>query len=195
MTDESDDIPPAVELVADFINTRHVPHATGHGGYDQFINSQALSDWLAAQGLFPPAGPVSEGDLRWAIDVREALRSLLDANAGETPTPETVPTLNRAARGAHLQVAFQPDGRAALEPFASGVDAALGRILAAVASAQADGSWERLKACRNQGCRWAFYDQSKNRSAAWCGSSCGNLMKARAYRRRHGGKAGHEHSL
>jgi predicted RNA-binding Zn ribbon-like protein len=48
-----------------------------------------------------------------------------------------------------------------------------------------DGSWSRLKTCENDECRWAFYDQSKNRSAKWCSmQSCGNRMKARAYRAR-----------
>ncbi len=48
-----------------------------------------------------------------------------------------------------------------------------------------DGSWQRLKACRNDACRWVFYDASKNRSGTWCTMSiCGDKLKARAYRRR-----------
>jgi predicted RNA-binding Zn ribbon-like protein len=39
---------------------------------------------------------------------------------------------------------------------------------------------------RNHGCRWAFYDYSKNRSASWCLMQlCGNRRKIRAYRERH----------
>jgi predicted RNA-binding Zn ribbon-like protein len=46
-----------------------------------------------------------------------------------------------------------------------------------------DGSFARLKACRN--CRWSFYDYSPNRSATWCSMQiCGNRTKTRAYRRR-----------
>jgi predicted RNA-binding Zn ribbon-like protein len=46
-----------------------------------------------------------------------------------------------------------------------------------------DGSWSRLKACRN--CCWSFYDYSPNRSATWCSMQlCGNRKKTRAYRRR-----------
>jgi predicted RNA-binding Zn ribbon-like protein len=49
-----------------------------------------------------------------------------------------------------------------------------------------DGTWKRLKACRNHGCRWAFYDYSKNRSGSWCSMQlCGNRTKTRSYRRRH----------
>ncbi|HKC76276.1 MAG TPA: CGNR zinc finger domain-containing protein [Chloroflexota bacterium] len=43
----------------------------------------------------------------------------------------------------------------------------------------------RLKICRNETCRWAFYDYSKNRSGAWCTMAvCGSRSKARTYRQR-----------
>ena len=51
--------------------------------------------------------------------------------------------------------------------------------------AEAEGTWERLKACRNEDCRWAFYDVSKNRSGSWCDMAvCGARHKMRAYRKR-----------
>jgi len=57
-----------------------------------------------------------------------------------------------------------------------------------VATAIADGSWARLKVCRSDSCRWAFYDASKNRSGAWCTMAvCGNRNKVRAYQRRRRG--------
>jgi predicted RNA-binding Zn ribbon-like protein len=50
----------------------------------------------------------------------------------------------------------------------------------------ADGTWERMKACRADDCRWAFLDTAKNRSRAWCSmQSCGNRAKVAAYRERH----------
>ena len=56
-------------------------------------------------------------------------------------------------------------------------------VVAAAFGAMLDGSWARLKACRN--CHWSFYDYSPNRSAAWCSMQlCGNRAKTRAYRRR-----------
>jgi predicted RNA-binding Zn ribbon-like protein len=49
-----------------------------------------------------------------------------------------------------------------------------------VHDAQLTGDWLRLKACRQ--CQYAFYDRSRNRSAAWCSMSiCGNRSKNRAY--------------
>jgi predicted RNA-binding Zn ribbon-like protein len=49
----------------------------------------------------------------------------------------------------------------------------------------AAGTWDRLKACRQETCRWAFYDNTKNRSGVWCTMEvCGNRAKARSYRER-----------
>ncbi len=77
-------------------------------------------------------------------------------------------------------------GGSALEPTAGGVDGALGRLVAIVHGAVADGSWAHLKACERDSCRWAFYDHSKNHSGRWCDMEvCGAREKsARAYRRR-----------
>ena len=48
-----------------------------------------------------------------------------------------------------------------------------------------DGSWERLKVCADHGCRWAFYDRSKNRQGHWCDMAvCGNRLKNRELRAR-----------
>jgi predicted RNA-binding Zn ribbon-like protein len=67
-----------------------------------------------------------------------------------------------------------------------GVDGAIARLMAIVATARGDGSWHRLKACPRDSCEWAFYDRSKNRSGRWCTmESCGNVEKARSYRERH----------
>src|ERR671917_17466 len=64
--------------------------------------------------------------------------------------------------------------------------AARGRMLAIVAHAQSEGTWDRLKSCPADNCRWAFYDRSRNRSAVWCNMAvCGNRAKVRSYRERH----------
>ena len=81
--------------------------------------------------------------------MREALRSLLLANNGEPHDPQARAVLDEAARRARLEPTFPPDG-AALVPRADGVDAAIGRILAAAFAAMLDGSWARLKACRGE---------------------------------------------
>ena len=56
-------------------------------------------------------------------------------------------------------------------------------LLGILHEAQLTGHWSRMKGCRQ--CEYAFFDRSKNRSAAWCAMSiCGNRTKNRAYYRR-----------
>jgi predicted RNA-binding Zn ribbon-like protein len=83
------------------------------------------------------------------------------------------------AASGRLSLRLDEDGRLRV---ATGGDA-LDEVLATAFGAMLDGTWRRLKACRN--CRWSFYDYSPNRSATWCSMQlCGNRTKTRAYRRR-----------
>jgi predicted RNA-binding Zn ribbon-like protein len=175
--------PGRLELVEQFINSIDFDD-----GDEQLGSPAELGAFLAERGLMSAEEPVSEGDLRRAVDVREGLRALALANNGVELDSAAVERLDRAASRAGLRVQSVPGGRPRLEPDAGGVDGALAELLAAVVSAVADGSWQRFKACPRDSCRWAFYDHSKNRSGRWCDmSSCGNVEKARAYRERHRG--------
>jgi predicted RNA-binding Zn ribbon-like protein len=168
--------PGSLALVQAFVNTVDREH-----GPDLFDDAAGLEEWLDRH-LMPAS--VAAGDLERARELREALRSLLLANNGEPRDPVAQEILERAARRARLEAAFPPDG-AALIPRAEGVDAALGRILAAAFAAMLDGSWARLKACPREVCGWAFYDRSTNASATWCSMRvCGGRVKAGAYYRR-----------
>jgi len=58
-------------------------------------------------------------------------------------------------------------------------------ISTAIVEATLLDTWERLKVCRSDGCRWAFYDRSKNGRSCWCSMRvCGSREKARTYRAR-----------
>src|SRR5262249_9657781 len=130
--------------------------------------------------------PVTEGDLRRAVALRESLRALLHAHThGEAPAAATLEHLNQLAGNSPLTVRFQDDGEAALVPDIGGVDGAFARLLSIALRPMLDGSWRRLKACSNPPCTRAFYDRSKNASGKWCTmATCGNRLNARAYRRR-----------
>ncbi|MBV8163146.1 MAG: CGNR zinc finger domain-containing protein [Candidatus Eremiobacteraeota bacterium] len=168
--------PGELRLVQDFIN------AWDLWGVDRHSKPSTLEQWLSDHRL-PGAENLTDADVRHAVAVREALRDLAAANDGASVSKEVADTLSRAARSAHLGVQFDHSGHAALEPHASGLDAALGVILAVVARSMLDGSWARLKVCRDDTCRWAFYDRSKNRSSCWCLMSvCGNRSKVRRHR-------------
>jgi predicted RNA-binding Zn ribbon-like protein len=146
-----------------------------------------LGAWLDERELLAPGARVTAVDLEHAHVVREALRTLLAAQNGVAgDTAAATAALDEAADRADLCIRFGT-GEARCEPKASGVDGALGRILAEVSDGMADGSWSRLKACRAEDCLWAFVDTAKNQTRAWCSmKSCGNRAKVRTYRARHG---------
>ncbi len=117
---------------------------------------------------------------------REGLRGLLlSHNGGEVGGDAGA--LNEMAEDALLRVRFDGDGAPGLLPAGSGeaTGGVTARLLVAAVGAASEGTWRRLKVCRNEGCRWAFYDGSKNRSGSWCTMDvCGSRAKMRAYRRR-----------
>ena len=128
-----------------------------------------VSDWLAERGL--------EGEEERARSLREALRALVLANNGLPLREPALATFNEAARRVSLRVA--PTGKLSVDSDGDALD----QVVAIALGAMLDGSWGRLKACRN--CRWSFYDKSPNRSGAWCSMQlCGNRHKTRAYRSR-----------
>jgi predicted RNA-binding Zn ribbon-like protein len=173
--------PGELELVREFVNTNDIDD-----GIEHLASPRLLGDWLTEHGLEVDRAPTRR-DVDRAIELREALRALLLANAGEPLDPNAVERLNESAERVRLLVRFEEDGGSALAPEAGGVDGALAAIVAIVYRSMADGNWSRLKACRSDTCQWAFYDKSKNRSAHWCSMAvCGNRAKARTYRRRHG---------
>jgi predicted RNA-binding Zn ribbon-like protein len=159
--------PEPLRLVQRLVNTVDLEH-----------DLDWLQDLLAEEGV-----AATRAELTRAREAREAIRELLYANNRQPIAGEPHAVLRRVARRAGFTLDLE---RPALLPEADGVDGFLGRVLAVAYGAMVEGTWPRLKACRNHGCRWAFYDYSRNRSASWCSMQlCGNRTKTRAYRRRH----------
>lgn len=178
---DSQSAPGRLELVRQFVNTRDVEEST-----DELADRAGATAWLRRHELLADGdAAISESDRGRLISVREALRDLLLAsNRGEPPPPPALETLNEHARGAALELRFEPDG-ASLASACGGVDHALAELLEVVFSAMREDTWIRLKACPAEDCLWAFYDRSRNRSATWCQmGECGNRSKARAFRAR-----------
>ena len=169
--------PEPLRLVQRFVNTVDDEH-----GRELLGSPAQLRGWLG-EHFSVEIARVKPGDLERAIELRKSLRSLLLGNNGLVTSPARVAAINRAAREARLSIEVTPSGQVAFEPEAKGVAGALGRIVAVALEAMLDGSWQRLKACRQ--CEWSYYDYSRNHSARWCSMSiCGNRAKTKAYRRR-----------
>jgi len=110
---------------------------------------------------------------------REATRALLAATGDDRA--EAIRDWGEATG----EVAFRIGEDLTLEPSHAGVDGLIEYFAASVMSATVDGSWERLKVCRNPGCQWSFFDRSRSKTGAWCSMEvCGARTKMRNYRSR-----------
>jgi predicted RNA-binding Zn ribbon-like protein len=176
--------PGSLGLVQDFVNTLEMEPNPKDQDIERIGTPEALTAWLDERGLLS-GGSADSHDLFRVRELREAIRRLLYANNGGPVLESDLVLLNRAIAESGLRPQFVEDG-VMLEPSAAGVRGAVGRLVAAVCEAMSAGTWHRLKACADDGCRSAFYDASKNRAGHWCSmESCGNRAKARQFRQRH----------
>jgi predicted RNA-binding Zn ribbon-like protein len=168
--------PGRLELLQRFINSHNHDFPPD---WDRIGTPEKAHAWLREKRLIAQDDRVTDADVARLRELREAIRALVIAR-GE-PASGAAAAIRAAA--APLRVAIDDTGRTALEPTHSGVDGAVATLLGILHEAQLSGDWTRMKACRH--CEYAFFDRSKNRSAAWCAMSiCGNRTKNRAYYRR-----------
>jgi predicted RNA-binding Zn ribbon-like protein len=172
--------PGRLELLQRFINSYNHDFPRE---WDRIGTPETAKAWLGQKGLVAPGDRVSDADVARLRALREAIRALVIANQDAQPNAAAADVARRFASATRLSVAVDDTGRTALEPAAGGVDGAVATLLGILHEAQLTGHWSRLKGCRQ--CGYAFFDRSKNRSAAWCAMSiCGNRTKNRAYYRR-----------
>jgi predicted RNA-binding Zn ribbon-like protein len=172
--------PGRLELLQRFVNTHNHDLPSD---WDRIGTKDKAKAWLREKGLVARSDRVSEADAARLRELREAIRALVVANHGGEPAPAAARVVREASRAARLHVAIDDAGHTALEPELRGVDGAVASLLGILHEAQLTGHWLRMKGCRQ--CGYAFFDRSKNRSAAWCAMSiCGNRTKNRAYYRR-----------
>ena len=182
-------VPGRLVLVQAFINS-HYDIERDHGA-DLFATRDSLQRWLDRRELIAPGESPARADLRRAVVVREALRSIAQANGlpGARAPGAALAVLEEAAHGAALEVRFaRCDPPSFVAGPGAGVDRAVALMLAITATAMIDGTWGRLKVCPGDHCGWAFYDHSRNQSGRWCSMAvCGGRAKARTHYRRRGG--------
>jgi predicted RNA-binding Zn ribbon-like protein len=159
MGDEELAAPGELEHLRRFVNTR-----------DLELGTDTLHTWFD-----------SSAELDRADALREAFRALLLSNATGSPPPAAATAaIERIGRRARLRV----DGDLRLA-----CDDELARLLAIAVVAQADGTWQRLKACPGESCQWALYDRTRSRTRTWCAAAkCGARTRSREYRRRKAGR-------
>ncbi len=179
--DEAKPAPMPLLVVQSFVNTWEAD-----SGVDLLADPPAANLWLRDAGLIGP--DVEDVDAATAREVRENIRALLVHNeSGEVPEPSAPGALDALAERCRLRAGVLPDGTVELQPEVGGFPA-LARLLLIIRDSQRDGTWGRLKACRNPDCRWAYYDRSHAGRGAWCDMAvCGNRIKNRNLRSRRSG--------
>jgi predicted RNA-binding Zn ribbon-like protein len=179
---ETKPAPVPLLLLQSFVNTWDADHRS-----DLLLDPAAARDWLTAAGLWNADRAPEPAELDLACRVRESIRAMLVANGGgPQPAPDDLQAIQAAAQAARpaLQVGQGGQVNLGAEP-AGPLDAGLVALLLTIRDAQREGTWQRLKACGNPDCRWAFYDRSHSRAGAWCDmAACGNRIKNRRLRQR-----------
>ncbi len=151
------------------------------GGVAEFARRHVI------EGLRGDCGGAEGGgrELASVCELREALRAACLAHTGTDMPAEESGVLARLLADAPLTLAVDEAGRAALRPAEglTGLPLLTARIAAGIVTAEADGTWQRLKACPAHDCLWVFYDRSPAGRGRWCSMAvCGSRAKMRTYR-------------
>ena len=170
-----------LEQLRAFVNT-----AAGRRRREQLETPAALSRWLQQQDLLGHGEEPTVDEHADAIAARQALRSMLAVHNGGRHDPEAIELLAGVLAGTRFEPKLGAGGTVYFEPVSAGIRAALGKLVAIVASAQDARTWQRLKICADPECGLAFFDTSGR--ASWCSTRCGDRARGRKFRRSHKGR-------
>ncbi|MFI6063259.1 CGNR zinc finger domain-containing protein [Streptomyces sp. NPDC051286] len=123
---------------------------------------------------------------------RDDLRQPVGGARGDAPSPpdaasmaDTAAVPLTAMPTVALSMQWDEAGQVHALPRGSGWRKVASLVTIEVFKAQQDGSWSRLKTCRNPRCAVAFFDRSRNNSGVWHNVKvCGNAANLRAFRAR-----------
>ncbi|MGW7255285.1 CGNR zinc finger domain-containing protein [Streptomyces sp. NPDC054834] len=163
----------------DFVATLRARHSAR---FEMFVTPERLNAWYLESGLVDTITPGEEDDVREATTVREAIyRLVTDRRLGEEFHREALAVVNAAARKTPVTPQLTMAGRH--------TDATPAQTLATVARQAVEllsgPDVPLLKECGNPECTRVYIDRSRGFRRQWCGmDSCGNKIKAAAYRAR-----------
>ncbi|MER5202475.1 CGNR zinc finger domain-containing protein [Streptomyces sp. NPDC002825] len=184
-------VPPTVETVLAFVNTR----ADGSGRRELFEDGDSFAAWLAERDEFGGESAVTDADAAVARELRDALVTVLLAHSGDEeilgePLQRAERHLRRVGSLYPLATVVTAGGVELASPQA-GVERVFGTVLAAVTTFAQSSDWGRIKACRNPPCHYGFFDRTRNGGGLYCSTGCGSQVSMRKHRqrRRQGGDA------
>jgi predicted RNA-binding Zn ribbon-like protein len=171
--------PEPLRRVQSFLNTR----ATGRPPEPDLLERPGSANtWLRTLD-WPTKPRLSADDLPPLRELREALQAEIEAGRGNPSRPQRS-HLAQVLEKLRWKVTLY-DGQLVLVVEGAGWRQVAGTVIGDMLVAQQQGTWPRLKACRNPVCSVIFYDSSKNQSRVWDNTSvCGNIHNLRAARAR-----------
>lgn len=150
--------------------------------FDMFASPDRLDAWYLESGVVDSVSPSREADVVQAAAVREAIYALVTARRlGEAYDDEALAVLNDAARKAPATPQLTASGRRT----EATPEQALSSVARLAVELLSGPDVPLLKECGNPECTRTYIDRSRGMRRQWCGmESCGNKIKAAAYRAR-----------
>jgi predicted RNA-binding Zn ribbon-like protein len=172
------------------VNTRHM--RSGQPA-DLLADPAQTAGWLAERGLLPRGTPLSDPDTARLATLREAVRGLFSARAGQrAPAADDLATLNAALAAAAVVPALAWDetgphrserGPATAGPF----PAVIARLARDALRVLTDPAGPEPAPCGAHGCvRWFLRTHAARQ---WCSDRCGDRVRAARHYARHRGTA------
>ncbi|MFD9793932.1 CGNR zinc finger domain-containing protein [Streptomyces sp. NPDC059070] len=150
--------------------------------FEMFATPDRLNAWYVESGIVDAVSPCEEADVDRAATVREAMYRLITARRLDEPYDGTdLTVLNNAAREPSAVPQLTPSGRwTQATP-----EEALSMVARLAIELLSGPDVPLLKECGNPECTRTYIDRSRGMRRQWCGmESCGNKIKAAAYRAR-----------
>jgi predicted RNA-binding Zn ribbon-like protein len=175
----------------DFVNTRR---ERWRRGVETLVTPEDLATWLVRAGVMEMsgrAGAVSRKVLAQAVDLREAIDTLLVGAIDGTPaaSTEAITLIDDwlVFAGVRPQLVTGDDGAPLLTERAAADSPrrALGTIALDAATMLGTDQRSRIRICASDTCSGRFFDRSPAGRRRWCSMrTCGNEAKARRHRQR-----------
>ncbi|MYS90489.1 MULTISPECIES: CGNR zinc finger domain-containing protein [Streptomyces] len=149
---------------------------------EMFVTPDRLNAWYVESGIVDAVSAGREADVEQAKTVREAIYQLVTARRlGEGYDATALTVVNKAARRPAAVPQLTPAGRwTQATP-----DEALSLVARHAVELLSGPDVPLLKECGNPECTRVYIDRSRGMRRQWCGmDSCGNKIKAAAYRAR-----------
>lgn len=151
-----------------------------------------LDDWFVESGMLDDAPGADEADLAAAVELREAVYSLVESRiaAGSTPpdggpdraASAAVDVLNRHAAQPPVVPQLGSSGVRRSGSAAQGLAAIAREAVEILGGPDA----ALLRECGRPECTQVYLDRSRGHRREWCAMrTCGNRVKVSAYRSRH----------